>query len=71
MPNIPKDIVAGPFYYVEQNVCLQIFDWMRLENEWAWEKGSLPSNLLLLLKRAPDTRVLIGVQGGGLSPPYI
>jgi hypothetical protein len=25
MPNIPKDIVAGPFYYAEQNDC-QSFD---------------------------------------------
>jgi len=25
MPSIPKDIVAGPFYYAEQNGCLKIF----------------------------------------------
>jgi len=24
MPNIPKDIVAGPFYYAEQNSCLKM-----------------------------------------------
>ena len=24
MPNIPKDIVAGPFYYAEQNGYLKI-----------------------------------------------
>ena len=24
MPNIPRDIVAGPFYYAEQNGCLKI-----------------------------------------------
>ena len=35
IPNIPKDIVPGPFYYAEQNNCLKMFDWMRLENEWA------------------------------------
>ena len=36
----------------------QNFDWMRLENEWAWEKGCLPSNLLLLLKRTPELLIL-------------
>ena len=34
MPNIPKDIVSGPFYYAEQNGYLKNFDWIRLENEW-------------------------------------
>ena len=34
MPNIPKDIVAEPFYYAEQNEYLN-FDWMCLGNELA------------------------------------
>ena len=29
MPNIPKDIVAGPFYYAERNGLCQNLDWMR------------------------------------------
>ena len=58
MPNIPTDIVAGTFYYAEQNCCLKNFDWMCLENELAWKKGFPPSNLLLLLKRAPELLVL-------------
>ena len=34
MPNIPKDIVAGPFYNAEKKWLSQNFDWMCLENEW-------------------------------------
>ena len=63
MPNMPKDKVSGPFNYAEQNGCLRI--------EWAWEKGYLPSNLLLLLKRAPDTCTVIGVQGREFTFIYL
>ena len=33
MPNISKDIVAGSFYYAEQNGCLKILTGC-VENEW-------------------------------------
>jgi len=55
--NFPRDIVVTPFYYAQQNGS-QNFDWMVLENEWAWEIGCLPSNLSLLLKMALKLLIL-------------
>ena len=50
MPNIPRDIVARPFYYAQQNTPAKIFTEYILKNEWAWEKNCFPSNHFLLLK---------------------
>ena len=38
-----KDIISGPFNYVEQNWLSQNFDWMCLGKWCAWEGCSLPS----------------------------
>ena len=42
MPNIPKDIVAGPFYYAEQNGCLKIL------TGCVWKMNGLERRLLAL-----------------------
>ena len=42
MPNIPKDIVAGPFYYAEQNGCLKIF------TGYAWKMNGLERRVACL-----------------------
>ena len=58
MSNVPKDIGAGPFDYAEQNDFLKVLTWVRLKNEWTWEKDCLPSNVFLLLKRALELLIL-------------
>jgi hypothetical protein len=41
MLNIPKDLVAGPFYYTEQNDCLKILTLCVWKINWLERKAAL------------------------------